>query len=169
MVGEMFGGVLKYRGATPKIALRKRNEVYKHGIQVTLHHWHTHFRLKHFTNAASREYAYTPRKGEPGSGRAWKGSYTAKKLKKVGHTRPLEYSGESKHRTSSATIKATSKGGRCVLNVPALNFKHPKSSVLAREELVRISPAENVKLAQVYEGIVADIFNGISESESKTI
>ena len=44
----------------------------------------------------ARNYRYAKRSGERGSGRKFRGSYTERKLKLFGHTRPLELSGEGK-------------------------------------------------------------------------
>lgn len=165
----MFGAVLKYRGAVPKIAAKRRNVIYKEGFTLALTFWHFQFRPKHFTHAGAREYKYTPRKGESGSGRKFKGSYTARKLKQFGHTRPLEYSGTSKALSSQQNIKATSKGGRAIIRAPALNFRHPNSEIRMRDEMTRVSDAERQKLATQYETYVTAGFNRLTESETKTV
>lgn len=169
MAGELFGAVIKYRGAVPKIAVRKRNEVYKLAYRETMEYWHAHFRLKHFTHAGAREYGYTPRKGEAGSNRKFAGSYTQRKLRKYGHTRPLEFTGESKARSANANITATSRGARCRMNLPRLNWKHPKSLIAPRDEMTRISPAERQFLQTYFEQRVQAGFAAITTTETVTV
>lgn len=170
MAGEMFGAVLKYEGPTPKIATRKKNEIYKEGFVAALTIWHAKFSDKHFTNAGATEYRYTPRSGERGSKRKFKGSYSARKLKKFGHTRPLEFSGESRRRVrASQKIKATSKGGRCILSAPALNFRNPKSPINMREEVTRVSPRERTELAAEFGDYIRGRFQRISDKETVNI
>jgi hypothetical protein len=170
MSQAFFQALIKYRGPVPSIALRKRNEIFKAGYLYLLLYWHEHFREKHFTHAGAREYGYTPRVGEAGSGRKFAGSYTERKLKKHGHTRPLEFSGETRRRAAQTpNVRATSKSARLRLDVPALNFKHPKSKVLARSEMIRISPAEQVILAREFEEFVVGAFNRLPDTEQTTI
>jgi hypothetical protein len=165
----LFGAVISYRGATPKLALRKRNEVYKAGYVWTLTHWHREMRPKHFTHAGATEYRYAPRRGERGGGRRFEGSYTQRKLKKYGHTRPLEFTGESKRASADLKIKATSKGGRCILSTPRLNYRHPDSQVRAREEMTRVSDREVAVLARVFEDYVAAEFARLTDKTTVTV
>lgn len=165
----MFGAVLKYRGATPKLAARVRNQVQKEGIEKSLSHWHAHMRPKHFTHEGAREYGYTPRQGERGSQHRFKGSYTQRKLQKFGHTRPLEFSGTSKALSANKNIKATSKGGRCKINAPALNFKHPNSTIVMRDEMTRVTRAEASEIAeQVFQPFMAQRFEQLTASATET-
>ena len=159
MAGEMFGAVIKYRGAVPKIALRERNRIYKESYAAVLTYWHRELRPKHFTLAGAAEYRYAPRSRK----------YEARKQRKVGHTRPLEFSGLSKALTSVRNVTSTSKGGRVRMNAPALNFKHPKSRVHARDELTRISVPEQILLRDMYDREVGQRFAALRTQESTTI
>ena len=107
--------------------------------------WWRKFLPIHFTNRASNRYGYAPRSGEPGSGRAFRGSYSEAKLKRkkiagvqaIGEVKPLVWSGRSRERaTSSPNIETVAQNfrsfeARVILDVPALNFK-PR----LREELI---------------------------------
>jgi len=168
-MSDMFGAVLKYRGATPKMAARERNAIQKDAFIETLTYWHTHHRQKHFTNAGAVEYGYLPRSGDRGSRRKFVGSYTQRKLLKFGHTRPLEFSGASRALSANRNVKATSKTARCIISAPALNFRNPKSPIRMREEMTRVSPAERIELVNHFEEYMLERFNKITASETKTM
>jgi hypothetical protein len=140
------------RGATPGLSAKWHNEAAKEGWQHTARYWHVTLRDKHFTEAGAREYGYTKRKGEGmvrGS-KAYKRSYTGRKEARFGHTRPLEFSGKSRRLTGTARISGTAKGATVRMNAPALNFKHPKSQIVMRDELTRISQPETSELSNVF-------------------
>ena len=165
----MFGCVLKYRGPVPKIARRERNKIQKEGFEYALTYWHGKFREKHFTHAGATEYKYLPRSGERGHGRKFKGSYNQQKLRKFGHTRPLEFSGESRQLTRTLKIKATSKSGRCILNARKFNFRNPKSKIDMRDEMTRVSDPERTVLAEEFQDYISGRFNRIMASETVNI
>jgi hypothetical protein len=169
MAGEMFGAVLKYSGATPKLAARQRNAVQKEAFAYALKFWHAKYRDKHFTNAGATEYGYTPRKGERGSGRRFKGSYTAYKLKKMGHTRPLEFSGRSRALAARENVTSTSKGGRARINAPALNFRNRFSQINMRDEMTRVSDAERSALTREFGDYLTGRFARLTAKETVTI
>lgn len=149
-----FRNKTRRRGlATGQLAQRALNTIRRETLHAGGEYWHHEIRPRHFTNAGSREYNYAPRSGEPGSGRAFKGSYTHRKLREFGHTRPLERTGESKAATARATIKATAtaKGARVLVRMraPKLNYKNPKSRIDARAELVRVSVRDRTVLKEL--------------------
>lgn len=72
-----------------------------------------------FTKRGATMLGYTPRSGEPGSGRAFRGSYTWKKLKRyengdgvraIGETKPFVWSGAARRQSRSARLEARSPG-----------------------------------------------------------
>ena len=103
-------GLIEIRefGATPGLMKREWNAVVKTSWGELGTYWHSRLREKHFTTAGAKEYKYTPRKGEPGSG--WQGnfwgSYTGRKIRAFGHRRPLEHSGESKALTRVRDVRS---------------------------------------------------------------
>jgi hypothetical protein len=143
-MGRFFRVDVKGTGILSK-RLGKRtfnNQVLKPSYQDIGVRWHVDYRKKHFTHGATREYNYTPRKGEAGSGRRFKGSYTAKKLAAKGHTKPLVYTGESERLTRLRDVRATFKGARVVLKANKLNFRAKNSRINMRREMTTISNAE---------------------------
>ena len=129
---------------------RALNNATKGGYYAAVRHWHKRMLPRHFGNAASARYGYTPRKGERGSGRSFKGSYTARKLREKGHTRPLDWSGELKRTTRTRTLKATKNRATCALPASRkANWKHPKSWVRMSDELTVIRDDELQELGKV--------------------
>ena len=138
---------IRYRGACPKNIQRAAfNKLLKEAYRLLGIHWHTKLRRKHFTHAGAREYQYLPRKGEPGSGRAFKGSYTARKLKTQHHTLPLVFTGESRQLTQRQDVRSTSKGSRVVIRANKFNFRHKASKIRMREEMTRLSDKDKALL-----------------------
>ena len=129
------------------------NRALKYAWEQTGVYWHEHFREKHFTSAGATEYGYKPRQGERGrqGAKGFSRSYTGRKLKKYGHTRPLELTGQSRASTRTRKVTATSKGARVVMRAPALNFKARGSDINMNEEMRTISPAESKVLSRVLE------------------
>jgi len=128
----------------PPYGLRRRvfNGFKKHAFFKAGVFWHRLLRPKHFTNRGATEYGYTPREGERGSGRRFKNSYTAAKLKARGHTRPLVWSGQSLALSQQRRIYATSKGVRVTMPVRAFNFRPKNSNVDMAREFTAHTPAE---------------------------
>jgi hypothetical protein len=115
-------------------------------------YWDQTFREKHFTSAGATEYGYTPREGERGnpSSKGFRRSYTGRKLRKFGHTRPLEYTGESRRRTRSPRIVATAKRGEALVRIkmdsPGLNRRYSGSRINMRQEMTTVSTREGEQI-----------------------
>jgi len=152
-------------GAVPSVLLRGRqlNNIKRAAFYRLGDYWHRKLRQKHFTVAGAREYGYTPRQGEAGTKGArdfWR-SYTGRKLRTMGHRRPLVYTGESRDRSKAARIVAKATRSRTHvavrMNVPGLNRRYAGSKINMAEELRTISAAEEVELRDRLE---ADIMGG---------
>jgi len=65
--------------------------------------WNHLFKHRHFGDGAAERYDYAPRQGER-SGNPIKGTYTYRKLRIHGHTRPLEFSGDGRREAESNHI-----------------------------------------------------------------
>jgi hypothetical protein len=166
---------MRERGATPKLAAREANNINRDAAAEVALTWHDRYVRKHFTNAGATEYRYTPRAGERGSGKAFRKSYTGKKLLSKGHTRPLVFSGESYVRVlgSRTNITSTARRGeaqaRLRMNAPALNFKNPRSSIDMRDELTRVSDPEQDELTIVGREYQESRYRAIATTETRTI
>lgn len=117
--------------------------------------WHKHLRPKHFTKAGATEYGYAPRRGERGNllaGESFRSSYTGQKLRKFGHTRPLEYTGHSRALTRLRDVRPMTKGRgvRVVLRAPGLNRSVKGASVNMRAEMTVISEREANQIIRLW-------------------
>ena len=149
----MFEITLTKTGPVPSLLKRELNKCHRDAMAWAGRYWDQQYREGHFANAATRKYGYTPRQGEPGRPvRNFARSYTGKKLRLHGHTRPLEFTGESRRRTRNPRIVATAKKGeakvRVVMNSPGLNRRYAGSPINMRDEATRVIPSEGQAIGQ---------------------
>ena len=144
---------VKYTGAVPGVARRKLPAWKKAAYLAAGIDWHRHALPKHFTRAGAKAYGYAPRAGEPGNTRrgGFKRSYTGRKLAKMGHTRPLVYSGMSEQLTRMRDVRATSKSARVIIHAPGFNRRHPKSRADMRAEVTEQTQADIDRAAGAFD------------------
>lgn len=122
------------------------NRIVRTAMQEMGLKWRDDYLPDHFTNRGATKYRYTPRDGERASGKKFKQSYTGQKLKKYGHTRPLEWSGDTKRQALSdrrAIAKSTSKRSHVSCPLPVgLNRKNPNTEINMREEIETVTTSE---------------------------
>jgi hypothetical protein len=111
-------------------------------------------RDERFTKSHARKAHYKKRRGEEAglSRQAFFSSYTGQKQRKFGHTRPLEFTGETRRLVKTANITSTSKGGK--VRYPGarkFNFRNRYSSIRMSEEFRRLLPSEKTELAKEYD------------------
>jgi len=165
------------RGPTPRLMARQSNIVHRGAATDLAHFWHDNYVRKHFTQAGATEYGYAPRKGMPGNPhpKGFKRSYTGRKLRLKGHTRPLVYSGESYLRViaSRNNVTATATKGqakaRLRMNAPALNFRNPRSRIDMRAELTTISAAEGAEMSVQAGTYLQQRYEALRDSETTTV
>lgn len=161
-------------GPTPKLLRREANEIHRQTALEMGDHWFHNFRAKHFTTAGASEYGYTPRQGERGNAglKGFRRSYTGRKLRLKGHTRPLVYSGQSENLTKIKDVRATATKeeakGRVVIHAPTFNRKGKGSRCDMRAEIQTISAPETVILAQVAGSGIARRYKAIRDSQTTT-
>lgn len=129
-------------------------------------YWHTRMLPKHFTAKGASEYRYEKRQGERGTqgNKTFRRSYTGRKLREKGHTRPLVYSGATELLTRQRQVTSTSKGGRIRINVPAyIKFKLRHSKINMADELTRVSRGEEQELARVFDQILQRKLRGVND------
>lgn len=107
------------------------NSALKAGWARAGRYFHDNLRDVRFTEEHARKAGYAPRSGSQfaiGSKEFWR-SYLGRKLKKFGHMRPLEFSGQTRAAVRSyANISSTSKGGRVAYpGARAFNYRNPFS------------------------------------------
>jgi hypothetical protein len=175
----MINFFLKYRGTTPgQLARRALNDIMRAAYQQLGLYWVLHFRAKHFTNAGATEYGYAPREGERGRpGKlGFKRSYTGRKLRIAGHTRPL-VSGrdDPKNKPSSeamtkrsATVQAFSanKRSRVEVKMTAPRLNYTRGAINMRRELTTISRPEQTILQRLLNRYLDSRFRNLNTTTS---
>lgn len=110
----MMGRIqIKERGATPRNMRAAYTKGSKTAWTETGKFWHRSHMPRHFAESAFARYKYQPRSK----------AYQKKKRSLKKHGRPLVWSGDTEQAVKRyRDVRATSKGARLVMNVPALNF-----------------------------------------------
>lgn len=95
-----------------------------------------------FTREGITRYGLLPRVGDTGSGRRFRGSYTAYKVKKHGHKDPLRFSSEGRDEAiRTERIKATRYG--VTISLPRkFNRNNPKSKINMTDEVRSVTQGE---------------------------
>lgn len=153
---------IKTRGATPR-TLRKANTVAtKEGWQETGLFFHTDMSDARFTHKHATLAGYAKRTKK----------YESTKLKKFGHTNPLEFSGDTRRRARTANITSTSKG--VSVRYPGLNklnFRNLKARIPINmaDEFRRVTQPEATTLAGVFDRALDRRLASFQESTSTTV
>ena len=158
----------KTRGEMPTKVWNK--EVLIPTMREALVYHHQKHIPKHFTAAGAEEYKYMARKGDkmPRGTKRFNRSYVGRKLKKYGHTRPLEFSGTSKRLTRVRDVRVTSKRGRLILP-PGFNRKHPKSRIRMRDEITAVPTSEEAVLTRLADRSVTEKAAAIKTRTNKKL
>lgn len=160
---------IRERGATPRRLRKVHNVAAKVAYGAIANHFHAAMRDARFTNEHGRKAGYAPRRGEESgtSGAAFWKSYTGWKKKKFGHTRPLEWSGETRRLVRLANISATAKRSRVAYpGARKFNFRHPASTINMADEFRRLIPEEATELGGVYDAHYGKQMNQDTSSET---
>lgn len=145
---------IRDRGTTPRGMRKAFNAAARVAWLATAMLFHSDYRDRRFSEAHAKEAGYGARKGEliPRGTRAFTRSYTGRKLRLFGHTRPLEFSGKTRNQMRSANISSTSNMGRAAYpGASKFSFRHPKSKIRMQDEFRRILPQEAEELGQYFD------------------
>lgn len=130
------------------------NECVRESLASVGDKWRSDYQPGHFGAGAAAKYGYKPRRGEPGSGRPFRGSYAARKSRKGKRNNPLEFTGQSRRETESTRrIKATATKGAGTVRITfakTYNYRHPKSPIKMGEELATVLSDELAALTSYY-------------------
>lgn len=161
--------------------VRDLNEILKGGYQQVGEMWHREMRPTRFTKRGARELNFPKRQGEQGGAQAKGGfqkSYTGRKLREKGHTKPNVWSGASELLSKARTVRATSKGVR--VSLPGLrdwNRRKPKgwSGPLSEQWVIpgtkigRITERERVQMVRTVRRYVDSKLRAFRRSKTITI
>ncbi len=146
------GVTVTERGVVPRNMRRIFGHLQKAAWQVTAEAFHEHYRDLRFTEAHGKAAGYSPRKGEGTSGKTFWRSYAGRKRKKFGHSRPLEWSGETRRAVAMANVATTRTHARIAYpGARKLNFRHPKSDIRMSQEFTKILPSEAADLGRRFD------------------
>jgi hypothetical protein len=168
----MIGAIrIHYKGAVPGIARRELNRLKKEAWYYAGYWWFREVRPLHFSRDAFALYQYTPRMGERGTQyRKWKATYTARKLKKFGHTKPLVFTGTSERLAKQGRVTSTGQGVRVSMPAYALNFKTKGARMSMRHELAyRFTGGERRQAGVIVDRILGQKLNRLGINETKVI
>lgn len=146
---------LRDRGPIGRGLKSSFNAASKTSWHRTTVHFHATMRENRFDPAHQQAAGFAQRKGQglPKGSKAYNRSYTGRKEKRFGHTRALEFTGDTRRAIKSARISSTSKGGKASYSgASKFSFRHPRSRIRMQDEFRRILPDEANELAQVYDG-----------------
>ena len=135
---------IRDRGATPRGMKRVYNASSKASWEDAGTYFHSEMSDDRFTHRHATLAGFAARTK----------AYTSRKLKKFGHTNPLEYSGRSRRLSRTANITSTSKGASVRYpGLNTLNFRNPKARVPINmaDEFRRVTTQEADQLASVYD------------------
>lgn len=138
---------IQERGPAPRGFTRLINDLKRDSWEQTAAHFHDNMRDDRFTQAHATRAGYGERKR----------SYTWRKFKEEGHTRPLEKSGETREAVRRyGTLKAVSTNTSSQVKIAypgarKFNFRHPKSQINMVMEFTAITQDEANRLAQVFD------------------
>lgn len=152
---------IKTRGATPRSLRKATNVSTKDSWQETGLHFHTEMSDDRFTHKHATLAGFATRTKK----------YQSTKLKKFGHTNPLEFSGETRRRARTANITANSKGVSVRYGVNKLNFRNPKARIPINmaDEFRRVTQPEATTLVGVFDRALDRRLAAFQESTSTTV
>lgn len=142
-----------------KIPARLWQDALRVGARAMGQHFKRFMLPLRFTKRGATRLKYAPRSGEPGSGRAFRGSYTWKKMRRhengqgvraIGETKPFVWSGRARNaaRNSSRVQVASPGRGRAWAHVafgPTEIQRNPKYL----PEIKRVAAVEERELGEV--------------------
>lgn len=153
------------RAGYESVGRKERGDALRDSMRFIGVRHHRIYKMRKFTDAATRLYDLTPRAGEPGSGRPYKGSYTEAKVKRgvngqkvraIGESKPFVWGGTSRSAAQAsqkveATATSTRGSSSVIIRTPSFNRGGTKSRINVNEEFRRI--AESERKSQETEGL----------------
>lgn len=155
-----FALKIRERGPTPRKLAKVMTAAKKKSFFDGAVYFHSDLRESRFTQAHATKAGYTPRKR----------SYLVQKLRKFGHTRPLEYSGQARKASRVANITSTSRGFRIRYpGVRAFNYLNKHTQVNMVTEFTTVLPDEVNKVAEHIDRTLDQALNSQGETTVTTL
>lgn len=133
---------IRDRGATPAGCAKRINAMKKIAWMEAAILFHSEMRDNRFTHAHARKVGYAARSFK----------YQQRKLKKWGHTYPLQWSGTTRRLVKKARISTTSNGARIAYaGARVFNFRNPKMKANMAVEFTTVTQAEAELIARKFD------------------
>lgn len=168
-------------------------EIGRRAMYAVGYHWWKMFLPIHFQRRALNRYHYTPRQGDPGSGRRFKGSYAEAKVKRlsfaefvgrdlggggteraIGENKPYVFTGRSRElalSTQSIVTKAPNfrdYQAEILINAPALNYIS-RTKIDVQAEMRRTTAEEDMMHERIFAVEFEAGLNAVGRTNQKTI
>lgn len=148
----MIVGIEIDRDKLRRLGHRKRavQQAQQATYEAMAREWHGKFLLLHFDESAYGRYRYAARDGQRSNRetKAWLTSYTRRKLRRYGHTRPLVWTGRALGESQLLRLSSTSKWAKVRLS-NRFNLRPRSGTTVMRDEVTRILPSESAHLRRV--------------------
>lgn len=154
----------------PAMKRKRRNDIFKATWLDLGKYWRKQMLPLHFTHRGGRKYGYSPRKGEaPGGGRPTRGTYTYRKKKLFGHTRPLEFTGKGKQEALTSKKYRATRDKVDVILPRKFNLRHPNSKVNMREEITAVTMDEITRLVRRFTNTLVRKMGTVNSRKTITV
>lgn len=151
---------IKERGAVPRKLRKLHTKVSKEAWGSTGKLFHSEMRDKRFTEEHANVARYHKRTDK----------YTARKQKKFGHTRPLEFTGETRRLVRTANISATSKGSKVKYpGARKLNFRPKGGFIRMNQEFRKLTSAEKSEMGKHFDNELQSGMNADNNTETRAL
>lgn len=153
---------VRERGPVPRRLRKVYTEASKVSWVAAGTWWHVNRRDLRFSVSHGMKAGYEKRKGEQSgmSRRGFFASYTGRKLRRWGHRRPLEFSGETRRLVRTASITSTSNSTRVAYpGARKFNFRNPRSTIRMADEFRRLTSDEPKMIAAEYDKALSTNLN----------
>lgn len=126
------------------------NDAFTAAFRAVGEKWWDDYLPKRFDDRGQRRYGFKRRSGQLFNSKPIAGSYTAVKLRKYGHTRPLVFTGGTAHEAiTTKRIAATRKMVR--VSLPrGYNRRNPSSDIKMADEVRAVRPDEIKHLSSLF-------------------
>lgn len=151
---------IKTRGAVPSEIRKAYTKGSKRAWAETAKKFHTDLRDKRFSEEHARTARYKKRTEK----------YLEAKQRKFGHTRPLEWSGETRRAVKTARITSTSSRGKAAYaGARKLNFRSGPNAPNMAKEFRHLTSADKKYLAKDYDANLNRELNADQTTSTRTL
>lgn len=154
-----LGITVSVRGVAA-MSRREMNDVLKEAWHLLALRWLNYFLPLHFGDRATQRYGYEKR--------SWRYNYRKKRI--VGHTRPMEFTGQTKRQAlRQHNVIASSKQATARINAPGLNRRPKTGRIRMRDEVTAIRDDELAALRKFMGDHLRRTFHAIGQRAARVV